>query len=167
MAEGVRRADEVERGFFVARNDADGEARAALNLGDGFAAVLRVAQRGRRESGDVRDVEAVQEGDEFSKNLDGLVDALLRHDAVLDVGREADDVLLFEQHVDVAAVDVVDGHADRARADVDDSMKHSVSPPVAPAEGTAYQFICRTGDPPRAPKKEGSLSEGAVSRMAD
>ena len=37
MAEGVRRADEVECRLLVARDDADGEARAALDLSDGFA----------------------------------------------------------------------------------------------------------------------------------
>ena len=128
MAEGVRRADEVECRLLVARDDADGEARAALDLSDGFAAVLRIAQRGRRKGGDARDVEALQEPREFLEDLDGLVDARLRHDAVLHVRREADDVLLLQQHLDVAATDVIDGHADRARTDVNDAVEHRRCP---------------------------------------
>ena len=167
VAEGVRCADEVERGFFVARNDADRKACAALDFSDGLAAVLRVAQRGRRESGDARDVEAVQEGDKLFENLDGLVDALLRHDAVLDVGRKADDVLLFEQHVDVAAMDVVDGHADRARADVDDSMKHKLSPSLShPRKIRRTISHVLQGTPPAAHAARPPSGGGLQKRLA-
>ena len=122
LAEIVRRADEVVRRLLVARDHADRQPRAALDLADRRRAVLRIAQRRRRERHDMRDVEGEQEGPKLLENLHRLVDALLLHDAVLQIRRQPDRVLLLHEHLDMRAFDAINRHADRVRSDINHSV---------------------------------------------
>ena len=70
----------------------------------------------------MRDVEREQEGPELLEDLHRLVDALLLHDAVLEVRRQPDRVLLLHEHLDMRALDAIDRHADRIRANINHSI---------------------------------------------
>ena len=122
LAEVMCRPDEVVRRLFVARNHADGQAREPLNLTDGRLTVLCIAQRRRRKGHDVRDVERQQKRLELLQNFHGLVDALLLHDTFLQIGRESDCMFFFHQHLDMRALNAVNRHADRVRADINHSI---------------------------------------------
>ena len=122
LAEVMRRADEVVRRLLVARDHAYRKARAPLDLPDSRRAVLRIAQRRRRERHDMRDAKCEQEGPKLLENLHRLVDALLLHDTVLEVGRQPDRVLLLHEHLDMRALDAIDRHADRIRANINHSI---------------------------------------------
>lgn len=122
LAEVVRRADEVVRRLLVARDHADRQPRAPLDLTDRRRAVLRIAQRRRRERHDMRDVEGEQEGPELLENLYRLIDALLLHDAVPKIRRQPDRVLLLHEHLDMRAFDAINRHADRVRSNINHSV---------------------------------------------
>ena len=124
----MRRTDEVVGRFFLARNHADMESRALLQLGYGLLAVLRVAQGSRREGHDLRDAERLQELLEALQYLGRPRNAFRLHDTILDVAREPHELLFLHEHLCAPSLDEIDGEAQRIRADIDHSVQHKGAP---------------------------------------
>ena len=107
-----------------AREHADADACAPLDLREHRSAVRRRAQRRRREGMDAADAEGVDEIHESTENLYRQVNALAREPPIGEAARKSRRVLALHEHRKRIALDLIDRHADGVRADVDDRMQH-------------------------------------------
>ena len=114
----MRRTDEIVGCFLIARDDADGQPRATLDLTDSSLAVLGISQCRRRESHHMRDVEIHEETLELRQDLHRLIDALLLHDAILEIRRQPHRMFLLHEHLHMCALDEINRHAHRVGANI-------------------------------------------------
>ena len=120
----VNRPGEVESGFLLAGDDADGKPRPRLQRRHRFGAVLRVAQGGGGEGDRILDAHAREEVPVLGDYLGGAPDTLFLHHAVPDVCGEPHRMLALHDLRRVPVFDFIDRHADRVRPDVDHRLQH-------------------------------------------
>ena len=116
-AKGVRR-------LLRAREHADADACAPLDLRAHGSAVRRRAQRRRRKGMDAADAEGVDEIHESAEDLYRQINALAREPPIGEAARKSRRVLALHEHRKRIALDLIDRHADGVRADVDDRVEH-------------------------------------------